>query len=292
MRAVGAARSLERAKILTELKEVEMPLLPKHVATIPIFLVCRDQVESLGRLVQWLEVSGHERLILVDNASSYHGLLDYYAKTPHKVVRLNQNLGARASIWESGVLQKYAKSGYFAVSDSDVVPDENCPSDLLAFLLWVLERYPEYFKAGPGLRVDDIPNHYQHAAAVRDWEGQFWRRPLQKGLYRANIDTTFALYRPGSFTFSLGPSIRTGSPYLARHLPWYVDSESPSEEYIYYRAHSERALSHWTKLPPDHVSDSNKLRPAPLKDRIRWSLHARLKVKRDRTVPKKYPGIG
>ena len=52
-------------------------------------------------------------------------------------------------------------------------------------------------------------------------------------MFLARIDTTVALYRPGS-AFARGPALRTGWPYLFRHEPWYADSANPSDEDLYY----------------------------------------------------------
>jgi hypothetical protein len=40
-------------------------------------------------------------------------------------------------------------------------------------------------------------------------------------------------------------ALRTGSPYLARHLPWYVDSSRPTDEDRYYRDHLDPAVNNW-----------------------------------------------
>ena len=52
---------------------------PRITANIPVFIICRDMVTPLGDLVAWLERNGHQRLILVDNASTYPPLVEYYA---------------------------------------------------------------------------------------------------------------------------------------------------------------------------------------------------------------------
>ncbi len=63
-------------------------------------------------------------------------------------------------------------------------------------------------------------------------------------LYDSPIDTTFALYRPGSAYDISG--IRTGFPYLARHYPWYQDSECPSAEQSYYVQHARPGINNWS----------------------------------------------
>ncbi len=76
-------------------------------------------------------------------------------------------------------------------------------------------------------------------------------RELERGAYDSLIDTTFALYRPGSnFEFR---AIRTGPPYTARHMSWYV--RDPDTEDAYYLAHamSGQLGSSWKEsmTPPE-----------------------------------------
>jgi hypothetical protein len=252
-------------------------------AEIPIFLVCRDKVAALSDLVAWLEDSGYQRLILVDNASTYPPLLEYFDRTPHEVVRLSENLGPHRSIWETGVVDRYASGQHYVVSDSDVVPDEACPSDALDFFLWVLRRYPKHVKVGFGLKIDDLPSRYALAEDVRGWESRWWHHPLSKLLYDAPIDTTFALYRPDS-TFESYPAIRTGAPYIARHYPWYSDTAQRTEEEQYYREHCDPVICHWD-LEGHEPSTAS---PMSLPERIRWRMHVALKVERDRSAPRRY----
>jgi hypothetical protein len=125
-----------------------------------------------------------------------------------------------------------------------VVPDEETPADALEYLAELLFRYADVDKVGFGLRIDDLPERYRFRSEVIAWESQFWEEELEPGVYRADIDTTFALYRPSV----RGPSmraLRTGPPYVARHLPWYQDSHHLSEEDRYYRDHVLAGVSNW-----------------------------------------------
>lgn len=254
----------------------------------PVFIICRNLVSALSELVTWLEDRHFERLILVDNNSTFEPLLEYFERTPHQVIRLPQNMGPHASIWESGVRDELAGVGPFVVTDSDIVPDPGCPPDVIDYLEWALARYPKYIKAGLGLRIDDLPASYSHTERVIRWERQYWERRLQPGLYRANVDTTFALYRPGNDRFALGPAIRTGPPYVARHRPWYSDSANPTEEERYYRETSDRSKSQWTH--PDDGVNAGRLPPERLSpaEQVRWRLHAAFKEERDSAIPSRY----
>lgn len=199
----------------------------------PILIACRDRVSSLIELVRWLEDAGHQRIILVDNDSSYEPLLEYYEATPHTVVRLGQNIGPH-QFWAAGVVDEHASGERFVLTDPDVVPCSTCPADALAFFDDLLDRYPDRAKVGFGLRIDDLPARYQHREAVWAWERPFWTDEKEPGVYDAPIDTTFALYREGEAAFRAAPALRTGGLYVARHMPWYSDLASPSAEDVCY----------------------------------------------------------
>ena len=64
-------------------------------------------------------------------------------------------------------------------------------------------------------------------------------------MYEAGVDTTFALYKPFTDYYMLHPSIRTGRPYTAKHLPWYIDSSKIDKEEAYYRMHASNDITSW-----------------------------------------------
>jgi len=219
---------------------------------VPIFVNSFNRLTCLRRLLEWLCAAGHRRIFVIDNASTYPPLLDYLGEVERHhlatVIRLPENVGHLA-IWACGLLDRLGITSEYVYTDPDVLPADFCPPDLVGFLQAVVAENPEILAAGPGLRIDDIPDHYPHKAAVIAWEGQFWLRPAAPRLFRAGIDTTFALYRPGaSHTLGTGRSIRTGWPYLAAHEGWYSDHQSPTDEETHYRRSVKADTSHWSVL--------------------------------------------
>jgi hypothetical protein len=212
-------------------------------ARFPVFVNTRDRVSCLRPLVRWLESAGVQRIVLVDNASTYPPLLDYLDRSPHAVVRLPENLGQLAP-WTSGTISAYAGArDFFVVTDPDVLPDPGCPLDALEHLYDVVYTFPEFVKAGLGLRIDDLPPRYPHAEAVRRWEARFWDEEFRPGLFRAPVDTTFAMYRPRTGP-AMEPALRTGPPYVARHLPWYAGPRRSRED-RYYLARALPGVNNW-----------------------------------------------
>ncbi len=212
----------------------------------PVFIPVRDRLEPLQLLLEWLASVGQHEVWLIDNDSTYRPLVEFLDGTEHQVVRLGHNLGHR-SPWLSGTVQRHAYGRYFVVTDPDIVPDEYCPSDALDRFRDLLERYPEADKVGFGMRIDDLPDHYPLKADAIDWEWGFWRDEVEPGVYRAGIDTTFALYRPLERRHELLRALRTGAPYVARHLPWYIDPAQLSDEDRYYRVHADPTMSNWDR---------------------------------------------
>lgn len=207
----------------------------KYDADLPVFIVTRDRVAALSRLVTWLENEGMTNLVILDNDSTYAPLLEYLDSTPHAVVRLGRNIGHTAP-WDAGMVDALPEGQPFIVTDPDVVPDEHAHGAVKR-MCWLLNRHPSYVKVGMGLHIDDLPDHYAMKGKVVEFESQYWTWPLPGGAYHAYVDTTFALYRPGT-AYVLSPAMRTGAPYLARHEPWYLDSANLPEEFVYYRDHA------------------------------------------------------
>jgi hypothetical protein len=213
--------------------------------TLPTIINVRDRYEPLRDLISWLERAGIRRIVLVDNRSSYPPLLQYLGTTDYEVVSVGRNLGQRAP-WLTGTVQRFGLVGPYVVSDPDVVPDPDCPLDVFDHFARLLERYPEVSRVGFGLRIDDLPEHYRQRDHVIEWEAQFWESEIEPAVYLADIDTTFALYRPGRPVHA-APAIRTGWPYVARHVPWYENTDQPTEDERWYRDHLDPSVNSWNQ---------------------------------------------
>ena len=208
---------------------------------LPIFVNVRDRVRDLRALVAWLEKAGHERLVLIDNASTYEPLLDYLEQTPHRVVYLGRNAGSRA-IWGCDLVPNER----YVYADPDCVPCDTCPQDAVAHLADLLDRYPDYPKAALGLYLDDFPATLDQGMLA--WERALVSegRRIAPGVYSSLSDTSFALYRPNAqFDYT---ALRTGSPYLCTHAGWAAEA-NPDDEDLYYLKHARAGLdgSSWAE---------------------------------------------
>ena len=212
---------------------------------IPIFINCRDRVTMLQGLIARLEKSGYHNIHIVDTGSTYPPLLEFYNQHTYTVHYVGDSLpNPHYAVWNHNLVNSAGHGNDFYVyTDPDVLPIDECPDDFIERFYNLLQKYPRFPKVGFGLKIDDLPDCYAHKGSVIDWEGQYWKFQIEPDVYEGNIDTTFALYRPGCKGHGYG--LRTGGLYLARHLPWYVDTKSPSEENLYYVSHAVTGINTW-----------------------------------------------
>ncbi len=196
---------------------------------VPVFVICRDRLACLVRLVAWLEQAGHHEIVLVDNGSTYAPLVEWLDRSPHRVARPAGDHG-HLSPFEAELVPRDRP---FVVTDCDVVPDEDCPADAVDHLLDLLLAH-DVVKVGLGLRLDDLPAGPARRD-VRQMERRFWEVPAGRGVFDAPVDTTFALYRP-ALPFAVG-GLRTTPPYLARHTTWYLDPGDLPPDEAWYLEH-------------------------------------------------------
>jgi hypothetical protein len=218
----------------------------KNYKSIPIIINNFNRLGYLEELIASLEQRGYTNIFILDNCSTYPPLVAFYRSTPHTIIRLARNTGYMA-LWKTDVFKKFRR-GYYVYTDADVVPVEDCPPDFLLHLLNLLKKYPQVEKIGLGLKIDDLPDQYALKQEVIDWELQFWKKEVEKGVFDAPVDTTFALYKPyAKGNAEQCPAFRTGGKYLARHLPWYENSARPTEEAIFYKEHIKPGTSFWSQ---------------------------------------------
>jgi hypothetical protein len=203
--------------------------------SMPVFVNVFNRLTTTKRLCSQLAAMPNVRVVIVDNASTYQPLLDWYGECPHEVVRLESNMGHHAP-WLSGTVGSIATSGYYCVTDCDLDLD-GVPLDLMdvlrAPLVSCVAGVCGVKKSGISLRIDDLP---EWQTEVVNWEQQFWEKPLAGGrYYDASIDTTLCMYPadlPHIDAMTIGEikTVRSAMPYTARHVPWYLDCQNLDEE--------------------------------------------------------------
>jgi hypothetical protein len=224
---------------------------------IPIFIISFNRYTALKKLIDRLTEMKQERIVVIDNQSTYEPLLQYYHQEIGKqfdLILMPKNYGH--DVWkiifkDMTFIMKYRLNlDPFIYTDCDVVPSEECPLDFAQRFNEILARYSSVAKVGFSLRIDDLPDSFEAKQRLIRWESQFWKNKIYDhqikiDLYPAPIDTTFACCRPNISPGWTRHSVRTGSPYLARHLPWYIDSGNLSEEDRYYIRTAKESETHF-----------------------------------------------
>jgi hypothetical protein len=187
-------------------------------------------------IATWVSERGCEP-VFIDNNSNYPPLLEYYHDCPYKVMHMNKNYGKNV-IWnpETTIFKRLGITGNYIVTDPDL-DLTGIPDNFLEVLEEGLKRYPQFDKCGFSLEINDVTNTgvYCDGQSIREWEVQFWEKPLDDTYFEAWIDTTFALYKSKEFTMN---GIRTNRPYIAKHVPWYYKgfTDMPEDERYYFES--------------------------------------------------------
>lgn len=199
----------------------------------------RDRLHTLQEMVAWAIAGGHQ-VVIVDQASTYQPLLDWYGNAGISVIH-SRNVGPWPDI-RSGMLDFGRTGQLIAYSDSDLDLSE-CPRDMLERFAEILGSNSSIRKVGCALRIDDLPNT---PVANHAWkrELEFWPGGFAQPNYPAKIASTLAVYRVGQncriTTDLYGPAIRVAGDCTARHRPWYYTADNLPDDERYYLDHLER----------------------------------------------------
>lgn len=238
----------------------------RNPRTIPIIIINFNQLATLKELVAFLQARKIENIVIIDNHSTYPPLLDYYASISGTVTveRMPENAGHMVFFEHKELQEKYGQ-GYYVLTDPDILPPPNLPTDFMRILLKKMDQYHfDVQKVGFALELDTIPDTYPLKEKVLNWERQYWVNELEKDVYHADIDTTFALYKPGypskfnDRTRRFYEAIRLGGTFTSKHLGWYLDPSNLSEEQRYYRQTSSASAS-WKFDADGNLDDTSSV---------------------------------
>jgi hypothetical protein len=212
---------------------------------VPVFIISFNRLDCLQKLVDWLATAELAEPIIVDNASSYPPLLDWFERMRGTITihDFKDNYGPYR-VWEQRLFEPHTspQQPFYVVTDPDVVPITECPKDAIPRLIdtWNRFRCP---KVGLSLRLDTIPPTLPTGQEIRGWETtlQSDLRPGDAGAaavpqhYTSLLDTTFQVNHRDAVPPSYGSTgIRLAHPYQADHLGWHLDPQRLSDEEKYY----------------------------------------------------------
>ncbi len=223
----------------------------KHLYDIPVFIISYNRLSYVKQMVEWLKKYNLHNIHIIDNASSYPPLLEYLKNCPCTVHRMDKNWGHEV-LWRCGKFNRIIRNSLYIVSDPDIAPNDKLPKDFLFHMYKILGQYKNITKVGFALSIQDTETA-KIDPQYKIYEKHYWTQRLvdeKLEIYNADIDTTFALYRPGklrasSLEFYFG--IRIGGDYTAKHLPWYININKGTEEDVYYKTHADLKFSTWAR---------------------------------------------
>jgi len=225
---------------------------------IPIVILNKDRLGPTKMLVESLQKRNYTNIIVIDNKSSYEPLLEWYKKCGAEIYYNKTSRTCTGSFYylafEFGI-EKFIKiimERDYVYTDADTVPIDETPDDFLEDMVEIVNKYQKH-KVGMGLKIDDLPDHFYKKNEVIKHESVMWgQRGEIKGekmpIYIAATDTTFAVYRKGGKPL-LGhhdTGLRTGDPYVCRHVPWYYDYNNLPDDEKYYILHLDVPWTHWS----------------------------------------------
>ncbi len=209
---------------------------------IPIVILNKDRLTPLIPLVQGLKQRGYHNITVLDNLSTYEPLLAWY-KSEGLDVFYNDIPETK---YDTGTLFRLAfeikhpkfvdiVKSHYAFTDSDIVLGENCPENFIEHLVTIRDSQ-NVSKAGLALKIDDLPKNH-HTETVIRLESPLWSNRIESPtyeMYRAAIDTTFAVYGPNETPLYSENSIRVAGDYTATHRPWYYEIDNMPDDERYY----------------------------------------------------------
>lgn len=248
---------------------------------VPIYIISFNRLDALRRSIEsYIRFFGYGDIVIIDNASDYPELLDYYPHLASKGVTIHKNrkihsaeeLDSIGPIINKDLAQRQCE--FYVVTDPDI-SIESVPDDFLDVLKYLLNKFQRAKIAGPMLRIDDIPADFpDREEAWRKHMAQFWTKypdSIRHGdttvhFQWTGIDTTFGMLRATQPFTRLLKGIRTYHPYEAKHLDWYITPKTITQDQIHFQRSTNRNISNWHGDLPKHTDG----RIARMTGKLEW----------------------
>jgi hypothetical protein len=222
---------------------------------IPVIICSYNRLYYLKRIIRQFNKLLIKPIIL-DNNSNDRNLLKFY-KNKRKnffLIKLFQNFGHNV-IYEKFIYN--ALPNVFAYTDPDISLNKKLKKDFLFFLKNLTEKY-KVQKAGFAIDINSIKkiklrighrNKYNKIISkyiyVKKFEKNYWKILLQKNpsIYKAKIDTTFAVYNKKYISKDKFNGIRVADNFTCKHLPWEKKNKEPIRELKNYKKSKKEDIS-------------------------------------------------
>ena len=233
-----------------------MDTMSTTLSQIKIVINNRNRLTTTRNMVEHLlRMNPEEDIVIIDNGSTYPPLLQWYAEAGNAFEVVSKGNIGHTALWTLGMQSTLGQ--YFVYTDSDIELDPEMPLNWKLQMINLIEKY-EINKVGLSIRVDDIPDHYPLKEQVINQQARCWQDEVEPGVFRADTDTTFALYKNvGANMYQSLRVARMG--FKSRHTPFYLDFNSLSEEERYILDnHDPRFLTQYTIQHVETKKQSNE----------------------------------
>jgi len=234
-----------------------MDNIPVYVISFNRLSVLKKTLEGLLRFVE------RKNIIIIDNASDYKPILDYYITLVESGITIFYNSKLKSANELNTIAPFIEKENarrkceYYVITDPDISL-ELSNEDLFRVCKFFLNSMSDINIVGPMLKITDIPKTYIYREyAWKRHVEQFWHKIPQYIIYNkkrvfyqhALIDTTFGMLRSSTKFKRLHKGVLLYSPYEAQHLDWYISKENLTEDQKnYFQSTIKNNISHWNSL--------------------------------------------
>lgn len=223
---------------------------------IPVIICSFNRLYYLKKIVKQFNKLLVKPIIL-DNNSNNKKLLKFYKDNNKKkffLIKLFKNFGHNV-IYEKFIYN--ALPNVFAYTDPDISLNKKLKKNFLLFLKNLTEKY-KVQKAGFAIDINSIKKiklrigHrnknnkiISRYIDVKKFEKNYWKILLQKNpsIYKAKIDTTFAVYNKKYISKDKFDGIRVADNFTCKHLPWEKNNKEPIIELDNYKKKKRKDIS-------------------------------------------------
>lgn len=210
---------------------------------IPIIIPAFNNPTYLRNILVQLFALDLHNTIVIDNCSSAPEMQRSFFLAKN-VVRLSKNRGPHYVFFEAREFD--ALPNIFCLTDPDLTFNRRLPNNFLNILVDLTEEF-QIGKVGFALDISDQTvmrndnfKHGETTCKIWEWEEKYWTDQVGsilsgEPIYRAPIDTTFAVYNKKYFNRDrFYEALRVAGRYTCKHLPWFNDNGLHEQESAYY----------------------------------------------------------
>jgi len=218
---------------------------------IPVIIIAFNNLTYVKMMINQFKTKNFKNIHIIDNNSSYPKLLEYYLTIKDiKIHYMPENFGHRVLFRSINKNFYNQLPNFFILTDPDIKFNDDLPNNFLDRLCELTEKY-KVGKAGFALCIKDYHKfknltftRFKKTKKIHEWEQVFWNDKLEDEVYKAGIDTTFAVYNKKYFKIVKNEAkflnaVRVAGNFTAKHLPWYKESIVPDEEINYYNINTQ-----------------------------------------------------